>query len=264
MASIAALCCQAHYGLIHGSKFFNTGLFPASFGIYFSLVHCLYNNRQLLLTLMTGNRKEEGRVCTVLFIVLQKKPDAQQEQSLSEPKNAKLVLGFKPGLLVQNATAQPLAPPPRPAWFKGCLLLLISFHIYPLELLFIQGWRNEWESELLTSPPSFFLFENLIWAAEKNDSHRKMSLFTLKLQKINQSSVSGTESSVFTFRSFDDKFMLVTLTTATTLTAIATLTVTATATMLVPALLKASTPFGGTKHGIRPLETIDSFTTTHL
>ena len=32
----------------------------------------------------------------------------------SEPEKAKLVQGFKPGLLGQNATALPLVPPPRP------------------------------------------------------------------------------------------------------------------------------------------------------
>ena len=33
----------------------------------------------------------------------------------SVPEKAKLVPGFEPGLLGQNATALPLAPPPRPA-----------------------------------------------------------------------------------------------------------------------------------------------------
>ena len=32
----------------------------------------------------------------------------------SEPEKAKSVLGFEPGSLGQNATTQPLAPPPRP------------------------------------------------------------------------------------------------------------------------------------------------------
>ena len=32
----------------------------------------------------------------------------------SEPEKAKSVPGFEPGLLGQNATAVPLAPPPRP------------------------------------------------------------------------------------------------------------------------------------------------------
>ena len=63
---------------------------------------------------MIGNQKEDVEgVCTALFYVLEKaqhplRIDKQQFWS----EKAKSLLGFKPGLLGQNAMALPLALPP--------------------------------------------------------------------------------------------------------------------------------------------------------
>ena len=55
-----------------------------------------------------GDRKEERRVCTVLFLILYKKPSAQREKICcnSEPKKPSLSQDWNP-------TALLLAPPPR-------------------------------------------------------------------------------------------------------------------------------------------------------
>ena len=50
--------------------------------------------------MVIGNRKEEGRVCTVLFLGLEKKAPSENRF-----KKAKSALGFKPGLHGQKATA---------------------------------------------------------------------------------------------------------------------------------------------------------------
>ena len=60
---------------------------------------------------MIGNRKEEGRVCTVLLYVKRKSP-TPSENSNSELKKPKSDPGFEPGLPRQNAIALPLVPPP--------------------------------------------------------------------------------------------------------------------------------------------------------
>ena len=90
------------------------GLSRPLFGFYyFSLVHCL----QLLLAMVIGNRKEEGRVCmSSIHRSLEKarRPARIEPVNNSEPEKAKSVPGFEPGSLGQNATALPLAPPPRP------------------------------------------------------------------------------------------------------------------------------------------------------
>ena len=63
-----------------------------------------------------GNRKEGGRVFTILLNVVRKsltpvRIDWQQFWSEKKPKS---VPGFKPGLPRQNAIALPLVPPPLP------------------------------------------------------------------------------------------------------------------------------------------------------
>ena len=81
------------------------------------MVHCLYYSLQLLLAMVIGNRKEEGRVCmSSIHRSLEKarRPARIEPVNNSEPEKAKSVPGFEPGLLGQNATALPLAPPPRP------------------------------------------------------------------------------------------------------------------------------------------------------
>ena len=66
--------------------------------------------------MVIGNRKEEGRVSmSSIHRSLEKarRPARIEPVNNSEPEKAKLVLGFEPGLLGQNATALPLAPPPQ-------------------------------------------------------------------------------------------------------------------------------------------------------
>ena len=86
-----------------------------------------------LTILINGARKQERRlrVCTVLFVVLWKKPSAQRELvfSNSERKKAKSILGFEPGLLGQNTTAQLLAPPPQPFFMQTLIRLKKVFFI---------------------------------------------------------------------------------------------------------------------------------------
>ena len=65
--------------------------------------------------MVIGNRKEERRRVCMSFIhhSLEKarRPVRIEPVNNSEPAKAKLVLGFEPGLLGQDATALPLAPP---------------------------------------------------------------------------------------------------------------------------------------------------------
>ena len=76
---------------------------------------------QLLLAMVIGNRKEERRECMSSihrFLEKAQRPARIEPVNNSKPKKAKLVLGFEPGLLGQNATALPRAPPPRPIDLK--------------------------------------------------------------------------------------------------------------------------------------------------
>ena len=69
------------------------------------------------LSMVIGNRKEEGRLClSSIHRSLEKaqRPARIELVTNSEPEKAKLVPGFEPGLLGQNTTALPLAPHPRP------------------------------------------------------------------------------------------------------------------------------------------------------
>ena len=77
----------------------------------FFLVHCLYYNGQIL-TLVIGNRKEEGRVCMhySLFFLEEAQCPARKDSQHFWIEKAKSVPGFEPGLLRQNVTALPLAP----------------------------------------------------------------------------------------------------------------------------------------------------------
>ena len=70
--------------------------------------------------MMIGNRKEEGRVCTVLLHVIRKSPTPSENRltAILNWKKPKSEPGFKPGLPRQNAIALPLVPPPLPQDFK--------------------------------------------------------------------------------------------------------------------------------------------------
>ena len=72
--------------LVSAIDFFNLGLSWTLFGFYFFLVNCLYYNWQIL-TMVMGNRKEGGRVCTVLFLVLKKKPSENRFAAILSQKN---------------------------------------------------------------------------------------------------------------------------------------------------------------------------------
>ena len=77
--------------------------------------------------MVIGNRKEEGRVCmSSIHRSLEKarRPARIEPVNNSEPEKAKSVPGFEPGSLGQNATALPLAPPPRP---KSTSILNLKF-----------------------------------------------------------------------------------------------------------------------------------------
>ena len=80
--------------------------------------------------MVIGNRKEEGRVCNILFLILLEKPSAQREQICcnSERKKAKSVPGFEPSLFRQNATALPLVPPPQPLYFDQGFQYIENIH----------------------------------------------------------------------------------------------------------------------------------------
>ena len=60
-----------------------------------------------------GKKKEESSIHQCLERA--QRPARIEPVTNSEPEKAKLVPGFEPGLLGQNATALPLAPPPGPA-----------------------------------------------------------------------------------------------------------------------------------------------------
>ena len=95
------------------------GLLRPLFGIYyFSLVHVYIAIYNYFLAMVIGNRKEEGRVCiSSIHCSIEKaqRPARIEPVTNSEPEKAKSVQRFEPGLLGQNATALPLAPPPRPS-----------------------------------------------------------------------------------------------------------------------------------------------------
>ena len=76
--------------------------------------------------MMIGNRKEEGRVCTVPLHVIRKSPTPSQNRlpAILSRKKPKSDPGFKPGLSGQNAIALPLVPPPLPK--------IITVRKYPL------------------------------------------------------------------------------------------------------------------------------------
>ena len=65
---------------------------------------------------MIGNRKEEGRVCTVLLYVIRKSPTPSENRltAILNGKKPKSNPGFEPGLPRQDAIALPLVPPPLP------------------------------------------------------------------------------------------------------------------------------------------------------
>ena len=92
-----------------------------------------------------GNRKEGGRVFTILLNVVRKsltpvRIDWQQFWSEKKPKS---VPGFKPGLPRQNAIALPLVPPPLPLqnWCFG------SSALSRLVALLMPRWpsRKKWK-----------------------------------------------------------------------------------------------------------------------
>ena len=66
--------------------------------------------------MMIGNRKEEGRVCTVLLLVIRKSPTPSEIRltAILIRKKPKSDPGFELGLSGQNAIALPLVPPPLP------------------------------------------------------------------------------------------------------------------------------------------------------
>ena len=73
--------------------------------------------------MMIVNRKEEGRVCTVLLYVIRKSltPSENRVTAILTWKKPKSVPRFEPGLPRQNASALPLVPPPLP---KGSVLVM--------------------------------------------------------------------------------------------------------------------------------------------
>ena len=102
------------------------------FGVNFSLVHCYITFDFNFLTMVIGNRKEEGRVCMHHSIHRSfRKKLTPSKISLSELEKATSVLGFEPGLLRQSATAVQLAPPPRPKF--------LSYFLAKLKLVSIDG-----------------------------------------------------------------------------------------------------------------------------
>ena len=63
---------------------------------------------------MIGNRKEEGKVCTVLLKVIRKSltPSENIFTAILTWKKHKTIPGFKPGLPRQNvSTLSPVSPP---------------------------------------------------------------------------------------------------------------------------------------------------------
>ena len=79
---------------------------------WFIVYITIYN---YFLAMVIGNRKEEGRVCmSSIHRSLEKARCPARIEPFSEPEKAKMVPGFEPSLLRQNATALPLAPPPQP------------------------------------------------------------------------------------------------------------------------------------------------------
>ena len=66
---------------------------------------------------MIGNRKEEGRVCTVLLHIIRKSPSPSENRltAFQNWKKPKSVGGFEPVLPRQNAIAIPHVPPPLPS-----------------------------------------------------------------------------------------------------------------------------------------------------
>ena len=71
--------------------------------------------------MMTGNRKEEGRVCTVLLHFIRNSPTPSENRltAVLNWKKAKSKLVFKPSLPRQNAITLPLVLPPLPLRVTG-------------------------------------------------------------------------------------------------------------------------------------------------
>ena len=83
---------------------------------------------------MIGNRKEEGRVCTIQLIVIRKSPTPSESRltAILNWKKPNSDPGFEPNLPGQNAIALPLVPPPLPR--LGWRWLTFKFGYIPLGL----------------------------------------------------------------------------------------------------------------------------------
>ena len=96
-----------------------------------------------------GNRKEEVK-CAIFYSSFFRKSPAPSEKRLAailnRKKPSKSIPGIEPGLLGQNATALPLAPPPRPIGaFKLNVCFVLAFSCFP-------GWTGPMCTDCIKLP----------------------------------------------------------------------------------------------------------------
>ena len=128
--------------------------------------------------MMIGNRKEEGRVCTVLLHVIRKSPTPSESwlPAILNWKKHKSIPGFTPSLSIQSATKQcrdsnpsqwhqqkktlPLVPPqPRSNWHLGATKS-ISCDDCPWFWIFMLFWT--WTLSSFFASKIFDCFEMLV------------------------------------------------------------------------------------------------------